>query len=71
MLAHTKISKREMINLNGLVLEDKEVTGVLCKNRLGLRASARTVQKYLRRLGWKKRSSKFLKKYFFSIHDRL
>jgi hypothetical protein len=38
VLANTKISKREMINLNGLVLEDKEVTVVSCKNRLGLRA---------------------------------
>ena len=36
VLAHKKISKREMINLNGLVLEDKEVTGVSCKNTLGL-----------------------------------
>jgi transposase len=42
---------------------------VLCKNRLGLRASARTVQKYLRRLGWKKRSSKFWQ--YVSIKNRI
>jgi hypothetical protein len=28
VLAHTKIGKREMVNLNRFVLEDKEVTGV-------------------------------------------
>jgi hypothetical protein len=58
-----------MVNLNELVLEDKEVTVVSCKNRLGLRTSSCTVPKYLRRLSWKKRSSIFCQ--YVSMKNRI
>ena len=68
-VALTKISEQKLNRLEQLVFENRGFSAVQCKNRLNLQASTRTVQKYLRILGWKKIRSKYCQ--FVSIKNRV
>ena len=48
---HTKITYQEILNLEDSVYVSRELTAPTLKNRFGLRASVRTVQKYMNILG--------------------
>ena len=55
----TKITVGELKALDKLIYRRRETTANTAKNELNLRASTRTVEKYLNKLGWKKISTKF------------
>ena len=53
-IKHTKVMYHELEELDNLVTNNKNLTANQMKTSLNLRASSRTVQKYLNLLGWRK-----------------
>ena len=53
-IKHTKVWYHELEELDNLVTNNKNLTANQMKTSLNLRASSRTVQKYLNLLGWRK-----------------
>ena len=54
-----KISQNQLNELDNLIEENKETTALQAQNLLNLRVSTRTVQNYLRRLGWRRIVTRF------------
>ena len=54
-----KISPNQLNELDNLIEENKETTALQARNLLNLRVSTRTVQNYLRRLGWRRIVTRF------------
>ena len=64
-----KINEIELNELDQVIVANRETTALQAKNSLNLRASARTVQKYLNRLGWKRIITRFCQ--FVSTKNRI
>lgn len=64
-----KITHNELAELDRLIESNKETTALQAKNALNLRASTRTVQRYLRRLGWRRIVTRFCQ--FVSSKNRI
>lgn len=68
-VSRTKISNRKIMRLDRTVQNDRNLTSPQLKIRLQIQASARTVQKYLNILGWKKVRTKYCQ--FVSVKNRI
>ncbi|CAF1014008.1 unnamed protein product [Brachionus calyciflorus] len=53
------ISNQEWININRLILKNNEITATAIKKELNLKASERTIRRYIRILGWRKINTKY------------
>ena len=51
-LAHTKINNREMMRIHNEILKNREATARFIKNKFNIKASVRTIQRYIRILGF-------------------
>ena len=51
-LAHTKINNREMMRIMNEILKNREATARFIKNKFNIKASVRTIQRYIRILGF-------------------
>jgi transposase len=49
-----KITEAELETLDQLIILNKETTALQAKRELNIRATTRSVQNYLNKLGWKK-----------------
>lgn len=58
-LSHTIVTNEEINAIEQLVQSNRELTSRQLKNQLNLRASLRTVQKYLNALGWVKKTIRY------------
>lgn len=57
-ILHTRVTQQELIDIDRAVYRNRELTGPQLKASLNLRSSVRSVQRYLRRLGWRKVENK-------------
>jgi len=62
---HTKINELELELINRKVFKNRHLTAANIKDSLNIRASVRTVQKYLNLLGWSKVRTKLA---FYNIN---
>ncbi len=58
-MANTKISEAELMKIDKIVFKNRNITAKAIKIRQNLRASSRTIQKYLNILGWRKVRTKY------------
>ena len=55
----TKITEDQLINIHKDVVKNRFISANMLKYKHKINASTRTVQKYLNRLGWRKRRTSF------------
>ena len=65
----TKITNGEITALDRLIYRKRECTAEQAKRKLLLRASGRTIQRYLNRLGWRKIRTKYC--HFVTVKNRI
>ena len=51
---HTKISNRDIIRLDNAIYKRRDMTAPKLKEQLRQQAGIRSIQRYIRRLGWRK-----------------
>lgn len=64
-----KVNTIELTALDRLIIRNRGLSAKRAKDKLNLRASSRTVQKYLNALGWRKIRTKFC--LFVSLKNRI
>lgn len=67
-IKHTKITNKELSALDRLIMRKRGLSAKIAKEKLKLRPSARTVQKYLNALGWRKIRTKYCQ--YVSLQNR-
>ena len=53
-ISHTKITTNQLERIDRSIYRKREITSRVLKHKCRVQASVRTVQRYVRRLGWRK-----------------